>query len=172
MCVYCRCLILPCIVVIHIVTQLSRLCDSQCGQLRRTRMPRRFEEAVGAVIRIVALTMLHLWKANIVVHVNISRYSATGVFAWSSWKVEIKNVSVGRVIFGSLFFKKRLHARHDVNGHKVGDGMLPRTSVSYRFSSWSVPQQFPTTVSRRCFVHLFGPHAKTSFQFFSTSVRC
>ena len=77
----CRCLILPCIVVIHIVTQLSLLCDSQCGQLRRTRMPRRFQEAVGAVIRIVALTMLHLWTPNIVVHVNISRYSATGVFA-------------------------------------------------------------------------------------------
>ena len=39
------------------------------------------------------------------------------VFAWSPWKVEIKNVSVGRVNFGSLFSKKRLHARHDVNGH-------------------------------------------------------
>ena len=169
---YCRCLILPCFVVIHIVIQLSRFCDSQCGQLRRTRVPRRFEEAVGAVIRIVALTMLHLWKANVVVHVNKSRYYATGCVRMESVEGgdQERQCWSGQLRF--TIFQKELHARHDVNGHKVGDGMLPQMSVWSRFSSWSVPQQFPRTVSRRCFVHLFVPDAKTSFQFFSKSVRC
>ena len=148
----------------------------QCRQLRQTRVPRRFEEAVGAVIRIVALTMLHLWKVNVVVHVNKSRYSATGCIRMESVEGgdQETSVLVGSTSVHLFFFqkKKRLHARHDVNGHKVGDGMLPRMSVWSRFSSWSVPQQFPWTVSRHCLVHPFVPHVKTSFQFFSTPVRC
>ena len=72
------------IVLFHIFVKLSRLYDSHCGQLVQTRVPRKFETAVGAVIRVVLSTMFHRWKATDVVHVRMFGYSAEAIFAWSS----------------------------------------------------------------------------------------
>ena len=44
----------------------------------QTRMPRRFEIAVGAVIRMVLSTMFHRWKATHVVHERIFCCSGRG----------------------------------------------------------------------------------------------
>ena len=66
------------LVLFHIFVKLSRLYDSHCGQLFQTRVPRKFETAVGAVIRVVLSTMFHRWKATDVVHERMFGYSGRG----------------------------------------------------------------------------------------------
>ena len=123
--------------------QLSRLCDFHCGQLLQTRMLRRFQMDVGAVIRVVLLTIFRRWNAN------------DAMFAWSPWKVQIKNVSVAQVKFGYMFHK----AFHALQVQSV-DAMLPRMSVRSRFSSWSVSAAVFGDGVKTLFGAFFVPHAK------------
>ena len=79
--------------------KLSRLYDSHCGQLVQTRVPRKFETAVGAVIRVVLSTMFHRWKATDVVHERMFGYSGRGHICMEFVKVadQERRCSTGQV---------------------------------------------------------------------------
>ena len=75
---------------------------------------RRFERAVGAVIRVLLWAMFHRCKANDVVHVSISGCSGTGHVRMES----VEGADQERQCRTSSVrcFYEALHALHDVTG--------------------------------------------------------
>ena len=76
----------------------------------QTRMPRRFEIAVGAVIRMVLSTMFHRWKATHVVHERIFCCSGRGHMPMDSVNVRVEQVKF------CYMFHRAFVAVHDMNG--------------------------------------------------------
>ena len=135
-------------------------------------MPRRFEIAVGAVIRVVYSIMFHRWKANDVVHDKIFGDSGRDHVRMASVKVadQERQCKTGQVLLQFLQSISRITL---CDWRLLVDAMLPRTSVRSQFQFVA---SFYNSLKARCRYSVwrsffFVAHPMTSLQFVFASVR-